>query len=67
MVNGVIWTLTAMATIFLALRLYCKQKTGKRLLVDDWFLIGAWVSQNSSTMRIIGGQETAQELIYGLT
>jgi len=38
------WTLTALATIFLALRLYCKAIGHRNLYWDDYALIGAWVS-----------------------
>lgn len=36
------WGLTALATIFLALRLYCKRITRKALWWDDWILIASW-------------------------
>lgn len=42
-VLAVHWSLTAVATIFLALRVYCKRITGRRLWWDDWILIAAWV------------------------
>lgn len=45
--NGVIWMLTGVAIFFLAMRLYCKLSTGRRLQMDDWFLIGATVSLES--------------------
>jgi hypothetical protein len=37
------WGLTALATVFLALRVYCKRITGLSLWWDDWILIAAWV------------------------
>jgi hypothetical protein len=43
------WTLTAVATVFLGLRLYCKFLGNRRLYWDDFALIGAWVS----TTRIL--------------
>lgn len=44
MVVAVCWTLTALASVFLALRLYCKYVSRRALWWDDWILIGAWVS-----------------------
>ncbi|KAK4040973.1 hypothetical protein C8A01DRAFT_35029 [Parachaetomium inaequale] len=38
------WGLTALATVFLALRVYCKRITSLRLWWDDWILIAAWVT-----------------------
>ncbi|GAB1317012.1 Rhodopsin domain-containing protein [Madurella fahalii] len=35
------WSLTALAGLFLALRLYCKLSTGRRLWWDDWVLIAS--------------------------
>ncbi|SPO05355.1 uncharacterized protein DNG_08042 [Cephalotrichum gorgonifer] len=37
------WGLTALATVFLALRLYCKRITKKSLWWDDWILIASWL------------------------
>lgn len=37
------WLLTAAATIFLGLRVYCKTSSRKNLWWDDWILIAAWV------------------------
>ena len=37
------WFLTALATVFLVLRVFSKLWTGRRLWWDDWILIGAWV------------------------
>ena len=39
-----IWILTAFATIFLSLRVYCKFAKSHRLNWDDWVLIAAYVS-----------------------
>ncbi|KAM7191313.1 hypothetical protein V8F20_009368, partial [Naviculisporaceae sp. PSN 640] len=38
------WLLTAAATVFLALRVYCKRSSRKRLWWDDWILIAAWLT-----------------------
>ncbi|KAK1756326.1 hypothetical protein QBC47DRAFT_321507 [Echria macrotheca] len=38
------WSLTALATIFLGLRVYCKHITKRRLWWDDWILIAAWTT-----------------------
>jgi len=40
---GAHWGLTALATVFLGLRVYCKRVTGRRLLWDDWILIASLV------------------------
>jgi len=37
------WLLTGFGGIFLALRVYCKLWTRRRLWWDDWILIGAFV------------------------
>lgn len=42
--NAVIWTLTAVSAIFLALRLYCRIIMAKVLWWDDWFLSAAWIA-----------------------
>ncbi|KAK3328721.1 hypothetical protein B0H66DRAFT_578817 [Apodospora peruviana] len=41
--NGAVWTLTAIAGTFLALRIYCKFLRHKGLWWDDIILIAAWV------------------------
>ncbi|KAI1412235.1 hypothetical protein F5Y13DRAFT_180305 [Hypoxylon sp. FL1857] len=41
--NCVIWTLTAIATIFLGLRVACKYRKDSRLWCDEWFLVASWV------------------------
>ena len=50
------WGLTAVASLFLALRLYCKHMSRRRLWWDDWVLVAAWVS-------IHGGCQTIQVLM----
>jgi len=42
--NAVIWTLTGVSAVFLALRLYCKTSRAKGMWWDDWVLLAAWVS-----------------------
>ncbi|KAK4169829.1 hypothetical protein QBC43DRAFT_38585 [Cladorrhinum sp. PSN259] len=43
-VLAVSWALTTLATIFLALRIYCKLVGSfRRLWWDDWILVAAWV------------------------
>jgi len=42
--NIVFWLLTTLASLFLALRLYCKFHRGRHLWWDDYFLIASWVS-----------------------
>src|SRR5688500_10473748 len=42
--NAVIWTLTGVSAIFLALRLYCRAVIAKVLWWDDWLLVAAWVA-----------------------
>ena len=38
-----VWILASVSTVFFALRLYCKFIRHRRLHLDDWFLIAAWV------------------------
>ncbi|KAI0408935.1 hypothetical protein F4802DRAFT_593791 [Xylaria palmicola] len=42
--NAVNWTLTALAAVFLVLRIYCKLSRGRGLWWDDYILIAAFVS-----------------------
>jgi len=42
--NIVIWTLTGVSAVFLALRLYCRAVMAKVLWWDDWLLVAAWVA-----------------------
>ena len=39
-----VWVLLALATIFLALRIYSKFRKSRGLWWDDWILIASWVS-----------------------
>ena len=41
--NTTIWTLLAVATLFLSLRLYCKFRWHRGLWWDDWVLLASWV------------------------
>ena len=40
-----IWLLTGMATVFLAVRIWCKFLTRRLLWWDDYILILSWVSE----------------------
>ena len=42
-VNAAIWSTGAVSTVFLLLRIYCKQIKAKGLWWDDYLLIAAWV------------------------
>ncbi|KAK1756749.1 hypothetical protein QBC47DRAFT_443316 [Echria macrotheca] len=42
--NAVVWTLTGVSAIFLALRLYCKTVLSRGLWWDDWILTAAWIA-----------------------
>ncbi|KAI1180664.1 hypothetical protein F4777DRAFT_528844 [Nemania sp. FL0916] len=44
LLNAVNWTLTALAAVFLSLRLYCKLSRGRGLWWDDHILIAAFAS-----------------------
>lgn len=46
-VNAGIWTLCLTATLFLALRLWCKIDRKHGLWWDDYILIASWVSDKS--------------------
>lgn len=48
-VNFSCWFLTALATLFLGLRIYCKRYRGRGLWWDDWVLIISWISLITST------------------
>lgn len=41
--NGTVWFLTAMAGLFVGLRIYVKAWKKRRLWWDDYFLIAGWV------------------------
>lgn len=47
------WVLTSVASVFLALRLYCKHIGRKKLWWDDWTLIAAWVRHLGSCRNYI--------------
>ncbi|KAM7197916.1 hypothetical protein V8F20_006364 [Naviculisporaceae sp. PSN 640] len=42
--NAIIWSLTAIAAVFLGLRLYCRAVISKVLWWDDWLLLAAWLA-----------------------
>lgn len=43
LLDGVFWSLTILALVFLLLRLYSKLSRRRALWLDDYFLIVAWV------------------------
>ena len=45
--NIAFWLLTSLATLFLALRIYCKFERVRSLWWDDYLLIAAWVRNSS--------------------
>ncbi len=45
--NAVAWSLTAIAGLFLGLRVYCKYYGHRRLWWDDKILIASWVSNTA--------------------
>lgn len=49
MINIVIWVVTVAATVFLALRLYCKISRKKRPWYDDYVLIASWVCPTTNS------------------
>ncbi len=48
----VVWVLFAMATIFLALRIYCKAKIARGMWWDDYVLILSWVREQTGLSRV---------------
>ena len=51
---GAIWTLWAVASVFLILRVYCKWFRHRGLWWDDWVLIAAWVcSETGCVMKCV--------------
>jgi len=47
--NIVIWLLQSLATLFLALRIYCKWSQRRGLWWDDYILVATWVRPHSTT------------------
>ncbi len=47
--NIAFWLLTSLATLFLALRIYCKFHRVRSLWWDDYLLIAAWVCSSLVT------------------
>jgi hypothetical protein len=43
------WVLVGLATLFLALRVYCKAFRGSRLWWDDYVLIASWVCVSTTS------------------
>lgn len=41
--NCAIWVFTALAALFLGLRVVCKCRWNSYLRYDDWLLIASWV------------------------
>lgn len=50
-VNFTMWLLTALAAMFLALRVYCKILRHRGLWWDDHILIASWVGAPSISVR----------------
>lgn len=44
LVNASIWAMTAVGTVFLAARIYCKTIRTTNMWWDDYLLISGWVS-----------------------
>ncbi|KAI1259792.1 hypothetical protein F5Y18DRAFT_432924 [Xylariaceae sp. FL1019] len=53
--NAVNWTLTILALLFLALRVYCKLARSRGLWWDDYLLIAAWISTLIGVALITSG------------
>lgn len=54
LLEGAIWSLTILSTIFVALRVYAKIFWKRALLWDDWFLIASWVRSHHPSNPISG-------------
>jgi hypothetical protein len=54
MINGVSWMLVGTATIFLALRVYCKIIRYRQLQLDDYVVIAAWVNTSPDPIPLDG-------------
>ena len=53
---GSIWALSALATVFLALRVYCRLLKRQSLWWDDGILIASWVSRRLPLeMELVAG------------
>lgn len=55
MLVSVSWGLTALASAFLGLRLYCKFSTRRGLWWDDRILIAAWVRHMGGVLDLFAG------------
>ncbi|KAI0141843.1 hypothetical protein GGR57DRAFT_397830 [Xylariaceae sp. FL1272] len=53
--NAVNWTLTVLALLFLALRVYCKLARSRGLWWDDYLLIASWISTLVGVSLITSG------------
>lgn len=51
--NSTIWFLTAMAALFLGLRIYAKVWRRRPLWWDDYFLIAGWVSDRQIHLGVL--------------
>lgn len=51
-VNGSVWTLLGVATIFLVLRLYCRVVRSKQLWWDDYILVASWALMLASSASL---------------
>lgn len=49
--NITIWSLTGVATLFLALRIYCKVRRGRPVRSDDCVLVASWVNHGGNRPR----------------
>jgi hypothetical protein len=58
MLNTVFWTMAALSTIFLALRVYTKVSRRRKMWWDDWLLIASWVR---SLFRCEGSKSESTE------
>ena len=60
--NRVIWSLAALSTLFVGLRVYCKLLRRKQLWWDDHVLIASWVPMSPAALPFPSLPSSAQHL-----
>ncbi|KAK1705470.1 uncharacterized protein BDZ83DRAFT_724863 [Colletotrichum acutatum] len=68
LINGSIWPMAAISTVFLALRIYCKGFIVRWVMwLDDWLLIAGWVFLIASQSFLSEMMKLGFARTYGVT
>ncbi|KAI3528921.1 hypothetical protein CABS01_09046 [Colletotrichum abscissum] len=68
LINGSIWPMAAISTVFLALRIYCKGFRVRWMMwLDDWLLIAGWVFLIASQSFLSEMMRLGFARTYGVT